>query len=692
MLWQKGLLMSGRKKFLFALITVGVFFLVLELGLVAIGVQTADELTDPYVGFSSYSPLMEQVTDDSGQRIFQTADNKLVWFNDQQFPVKKADGTRRVFCLGGSTTNGRPYDDSTSYSRWLRELLPIADEQHDWEVINCGGVSFASYRVAMVMQELADYQPDLFIIYTAQNEFLERRTYANLFQQSGWTRDAISLAQKSRMWSLASRLVRGKKEKPKTTLPAEVDEILNHTIGPIDYERDEKWRGDVLNHYQANLQRMVQIAERCGAKIVFVTAASNEKDSTPFKSQWSDDVSEKQQQAFDLKLKEGSSLLRDKQYDLARKMFSEIAEEDSLHAGLLYRLGRSEFALGNYDQAREAFHGAIEQDICPLRAPTGVNQAIRKTAAEHDLALVDFEKRLREKSKQELGHDIFGHEYFLDHVHPTLEIHQQLSIWILDTLIERGLIDGDQPTDQQIAAVDERIRAGIDREKHGLSMRNLSKVLHWAGKFEEAMPRALDALELIENDAESMRVLADCQRVLGDTDGALATYERLFVFHPLYFPAYLNCAELLIYSGRYGQAEPLAASILKYYPAGGAKDVRASHAYATCCVELGNYEEAMKYLSYVLEKHPNDLAMLAYLAKTQAGMGQYDESKNSYFKAVDVDPNDGWTHRNFGTLLIRRKEYADAVGHLERAVEIDENDRVAKSQLEIAKKLLAAEQ
>ena len=100
----------------------------------------------------------------------------------------------------------------------------------------------------------------------------------------------------------------------------------------------------------------------------------------------------------------------------------------------------------------------------------------------------------------------------------------------------------------------------------------------------------------------------------------------------------------------------------------------------------------MKYLSYVLEKHPNDLAMLAYLAKTQAGMGQYDESKNSYLKAVDVDPNDGWTHRNFGTLLIRRKEYADAVGHLERAVEIDENDRVAKSQLEIAKKLLAAEQ
>ena len=48
--------------------------------------------------------------------------------------------------------------------------------------INAGGVSYASYRVARLMNELKQYQPDLFIVYSGQNEFLEERSYGELIK------------------------------------------------------------------------------------------------------------------------------------------------------------------------------------------------------------------------------------------------------------------------------------------------------------------------------------------------------------------------------------------------------------------------------------------------------------------------------------------------------------------------------
>jgi len=37
------------------------------------------------------------------------------------------------------------------------ELLPEADKSKKWEVINAGGISYASYRVARVMEELLEF-------------------------------------------------------------------------------------------------------------------------------------------------------------------------------------------------------------------------------------------------------------------------------------------------------------------------------------------------------------------------------------------------------------------------------------------------------------------------------------------------------------------------------------------------------
>ncbi|MEO2035244.1 MAG: hypothetical protein ABGZ35_24465, partial [Planctomycetaceae bacterium] len=154
-----------RKKILFAFMITVAFFAVLELLLAAFGVRPITYSEDPFVGFTSRSPLFEEVQSPGGQTALRTAPGKLDWFNLQEFPLKKEQNDYRIFCMGGSTTYGRPYNDATSFGGWLREFLKTADSKHNWQVINAGGISYASYRVASLMEELIEYEPDLFIIY-----------------------------------------------------------------------------------------------------------------------------------------------------------------------------------------------------------------------------------------------------------------------------------------------------------------------------------------------------------------------------------------------------------------------------------------------------------------------------------------------------------------------------------------------
>ncbi len=103
------------KKLLYSVLTSVAFFFVLEGVLLLLDIQPGVVSRDPYVGFKSSVPLFVERAGDDGRAILVTAENKRAYFNDQQFLKRKPRGTYRVFCMGGSTTYGRPYDDTTSF-------------------------------------------------------------------------------------------------------------------------------------------------------------------------------------------------------------------------------------------------------------------------------------------------------------------------------------------------------------------------------------------------------------------------------------------------------------------------------------------------------------------------------------------------------------------------------------------------
>jgi len=513
-IWQRALT---------SLIATVVFFGILEGVLALAGVKPALRSEDPFVGFVPGIPLFVEQTDADGRQILVTAENKLVFFNRQSFPRDKAPATYRIFCLGGSTTYGRPYSDATSFAGWLRALLPVADSHRHWEVINAGGISYASYRVAHLMEELVRYEPDLFVIYTGHNEFLEERTYAGLRDLPAAVRSAAAVLARTRTWAVLERILRpltprsGGERRSKARLSAEVTTMLDRSAGPERYARDDALRDRILLHYRISLERIAEIAKRAGADVIFVTPASNLRDCSPFKSQHTDGLSEADRLRSEKLLASARQQIQQSEWRAALETLDTAIAIDPRFAELHYQRGKALLALDRADEAAAAFRRARDEDVCPLRALSPMRETVTEVARDSGAMLVDFDALVEQRALDERGVAIPGEESFLDHVHPTIAGNRALALALIDAMAADRIV---QPStewgEEAIARVASQVESGIDRNAHSRALANLARVLSWAGKDADARRLADRA---VAEDPELATANADVLAILSEREG-----------------------------------------------------------------------------------------------------------------------------------------------------------------------------
>ncbi|HSG70659.1 MAG TPA: hypothetical protein VLA12_09615, partial [Planctomycetaceae bacterium] len=285
--------LSRRKRWMFRLLAVAlslVPLLIAELICIAFDWGNPAIRDDPFVGFSEIHPLFV-LSEDGSQRV--RAESRANFFAEEQFPAIKPEGTFRIFCLGGSTVQGRPYSTATSFPTWLEVALDVSDTSHDWEVVNCGGVSYASYRLVPILEECLTYEPDLFIVCTGHNEFLEDRTYDHIKRPSVSTLVTMNVLGRSRVFTLLRESLGsdGESASPAPKLSAEVDAILDYNDSLKLYHRDDEWKSNIVDHYAFNLQRMANLCREAGVPVLFVRPPSNLADTPPFKSEHSSELS-----------------------------------------------------------------------------------------------------------------------------------------------------------------------------------------------------------------------------------------------------------------------------------------------------------------------------------------------------------------------------------------------------------------
>jgi len=696
--------MPAWKKLLFAIITVAILFAAVEIVLLAFGVRPVLYNEDPYVGFSSHIPLFVEQTDPNGRTIMVTAKNKLRFFNRQEFAPKKSADTCRIFCMGGSTTFGRPYDDMTSFCGWLRAMLPKADPSLRWELINAGGVSYASYRVALLMEELIGYEPDLFIIYSGHNEFLERRTYGRLISTPAAVRGLGAIMSRTRTYQAVKHTVdmlSGSSDveaEKRTYLPGEVETILESSLGPESYHRDAELRKHVRDHYRYNLMRMVDIARSVGAKVILVTPASNLRGCSPFKSEHRKDLAGGQRKDWQTLFGDANKMHAAGRWDEALTAIDNAIAIDDRYAHGHYLHGRILWQLQRHGEAKEAFTRAMDEDVCPLRAPRSMVDIVAEVANERDVPVVDFVALLEGQSEQ----GIPGEELFLDHAHPTIEGNRRLALALLETMDRHRIV---HPTsewdDTMVGQVTQEVESRLDVEAHGIALRNLSRLFRWAGKFEEGQKLGLRAVEMVPSDAEAHFVLGANVAELGLIDKAIRHFRQALHIRPDYTKAHSNLGDALAKQGRYDEAISQYRQALKIDPnyshahgnlgvamsAKGELDEAVGHfrralqiepgyteahnSLGTVLAALGRLDDGAKHFRQALKTRPHYVHARYNLGSVLRSQGRFDEATEQFEQVLRANADYVYAHCGLGLVLQTRGKLDEAIDHYRQALEIE---------------------
>ena len=694
---RSGFILPLWKRIVFAIIATGIFFGLLEAVLWAIGLPPVFYEDDPYLGFASYSPLFVEAQDDAGNAIRRTAESKLKLFQPQEFPEVKPSRTTRIFCLGGSTTYGRPYTDATSFCGWLREILNEAEPSRSWEVINAGGVSYASYRVALLMEELIRYQPDLFVLYTGHNEFLERRTYREIVETPAMMRDLGMIASRTRTYVVVKQLIdlaraeQITRNRPAEILPEEVETLLENSVGPSDYQRNDEQQRRTIDHFRFNLNRIADIAESAGATLLLVVPASNLRESAPFKSEHRSGLSVedlKQWRRFDRQARE---MVGRDNLEARLAHLDKAIRIDERYADTHFQRARTLWQLERYSEAREAYVRARDEDVCPLRALTEMEEIAYQTAIRRRLPVVDFCRQTADLSE----HGTPGRNLFLDHVHPTIEGHGRLAQAIHDRLREIGIV---RPQEDWSAGgmerVGKRVQAKIDPEAHGKALRNMARLLRWAGKFEEGYYSAQLALESVPSDAQAHFLAGANALDLGFLSEAvehLLTASRL---DPNNSEIWFNLGKAYARDYLSIQATSAFKRALDLEP----DFPQARNNLGNVYLAAGELDKAAKEYRYAITSDPDYAEAHHNLGLILSDHGKIEEARKQFERALELKPEYADAYNNLGSLKMRTGERDAASGLFRRALELEPHHfeahmnlgemHLAAGELRVAERLL----
>ena len=270
----------------------------------------------------------------------------------------------------------------------------------------------------------------------------------------------------------------------------------------------------------------------------------------------------------------------------------------------------------------------------------------------------------------ENGHAILGEEYFLDHVHPTIDVNRRLAIWILEKLQNAGMVSGPDTEDalvqERYAAIEQKILGEVDPLTHGYALRNLAKVLHWAGKYIEAELRARDALKLVPDDPESRFVLADCLKNTGRFEEAIQEYEALFASGLSYPRAAEAYGRLLATNGGFEQAK----AYLLLAIAEDDKNADAYHWLGWVHFQLMEFAFAEESLEHANQLIPHSPETLYYWARSKASLGKHSDAIEMYLRVLKLQANHAEAHYHLGILLTEQGKLRDAMEQFEAALKI----------------------
>jgi hypothetical protein len=252
---------SLPRQIIYSLVPLGVLLGALEIGfwLTDAGGHRGQPLS---AGFDAGARYL--VPDESAPGAWRTQIWGAGLAQDELVIPPKGD-RRRVLLLGGSNTRSFPEAE-------LELLLNDAAPGPGYEVINLGRGGYGSERVQILFEQAIELEPDVVVIYSGHNEFVEAGFAMELAERGAtarWMRFLDSL-QGLRTLNLMVTAFHPPANTADTTLPEALRRSRSE-FRKLTYEQTLVF----FEQYRANIARMCQLAVDRGARVVLSTVIGN---------------------------------------------------------------------------------------------------------------------------------------------------------------------------------------------------------------------------------------------------------------------------------------------------------------------------------------------------------------------------------------------------------------------------------
>lgn len=401
------------------------------LGVVELGLRLVPGLdADQRIDVGPFSQIEE--VDVAGVPSYRITHPSVYADRVQTFPREKPADVLRVFCLGGSAGAGWPHPPLETYSAYLERALAEAYPDRRVEMINASAHGFASYRVRAVFDRVIEFAPDLVIVYSGNNEFLETRSYdtsalGRLLERFPVRLRLVDLARRS----LKRAVLSGSKL-------VGVSDVFWKKVKQqsLELRSDPEQFARVQAHYAESLEHMARAAAARDVPLAVLTVPTNLRDWLPNVSH--DPLTGEAQAAWRTSLRAGRRALLRERSGEALTALTDAAARNPEHAETHFWLGQALEREGRAAEALAQYRLAKDLDYNPFRTHSAFNADVRALAAAHagDVILVDAERAFERAAPG----GVPGFSLLLDYVHPTRAGNILIAQQVFDAVTAAGAL------------------------------------------------------------------------------------------------------------------------------------------------------------------------------------------------------------------------------------------------------------
>jgi tetratricopeptide (TPR) repeat protein len=221
-------------------------------------------------------------------------------------------------------------------------------------------------------------------------------------------------------------------------------------------------------------------------------------------------------------------------------------------------------------------------------------------------------------------------------------------------------------------------RERLARQDDGAAHYNLALALHRGGRFDEAIPHYLRAIEKTPNDAAPLNNLAVGFASRGEVRPAIEHYRRAIAIQPDSADAHANLGALLAQHGM------LEEALREFRDAVSLDPLHANaqfHLGATLALQ-GQADLAIEALEQAIASDPRHVEARTSLGGLLARRGRVGDARRHFEAALAVNPNHADAHYNLALTFMGDGAPTDlALAHLRRALELDPSHLPARQLL-----------